>query len=228
MKKLFLLTLILSCTLLTHAQHTKSLGVQLGFTQPITRLNAPILGKETTLSPTTYNGVKLGVIYDESIVKGFGYALGLNYSYAGNSTDWESKYTHSIFPKVRSVGQYHQLELAVDWQYKIEIAHHTWLIIYTGPTMEVGLSFKKNWHIKNDNNTTLFDKVENHYDTYKRVNVTWGVGGGFQYERYFLRGGYDFGLFNPYQEQMFAGKDIYTRGRFDQWQLKLGMYLWQK
>mgnify|MGYP003456251769 FL=1 len=58
-----------------------------------------------------------------------------------------------------------------------------------------------------------------------RLNVTWGVGAGLQYKRYFLRGGYDFGLINPYKSDMFDGFDIYTRGRFDQWQIKLGMYL---
>ena len=64
----------------------------------------------------------------------------------------------------------------------------------------------------------------------KRLNVTWGVGAGLQYERYFLRGGYDFGLINPYKEATFHVSDDYnpyTRGRFDQWQIKIGMYLWE-
>jgi hypothetical protein len=61
----------------------------------------------------------------------------------------------------------------------------------------------------------------------KRMNVTWGIGAGFQYERYFLRGGYDFGLINPYKAQSFIDLDVNTRGRFDQWQIKLGMYIWE-
>jgi hypothetical protein len=43
-----------------------------------------------------------------------------------------------------------------------------------------------------------------------------------------VRGGYDFGILNPYKEDQFEGKDINTRGRFDQWQIKVGMYLWEK
>ena len=65
----------------------------------------------------------------------------------------------------------------------------------------------------------------------KRINVTWGLGVGFQYDRYFLRGGYDWGLINPYKATQFnvvVGEGHpRTRGRFDQWQIKLGMYFWQ-
>jgi hypothetical protein len=75
------------------------------------------------------------------------------------------------------------------------------------------------------------DNVTNLYEvgdmSLKRLNVTWGVGAGFQYDRYFLRGGYDFGIINPNKERSFVGHDAYTRGRFDQWQIKVGMYLWQ-
>ena len=65
----------------------------------------------------------------------------------------------------------------------------------------------------------------------KRFNLTWGVGVGFQYQQFFLRGGYDFGLVNPYKETNFNkmgfANDRYTRGRLDQWNLRLGMYLWR-
>jgi hypothetical protein len=60
------------------------------------------------------------------------------------------------------------------------------------------------------------------------------LGAGFQYDRYFLRGGYDFGLINPYKASHHFdytetnGGNPRTRGRFDQWQIKLGMYLWEK
>ena len=59
----------------------------------------------------------------------------------------------------------------------------------------------------------------------KRINITWGVGAGFQYKRYFLRGGYDFGLINPYKNADFTNGN-HTRGRLDQWNVKLGIYLW--
>ena len=81
---------------------------------------------------------------------------------------------------------------------------------------------------QNASNETITKDSQNKYDNLKVLNVTWGLGAGLQYQRYFVRGGYDFGIVNPYKEQMFAGHDIYTRGRFDQWQIKLGIYLWDK
>ena len=61
--------------------------------------------------------------------------------------------------------------------------------------------------------------------TFRHLNITWGLGAGFQYKRYFLRGGYDFGLLNPYKNTDFEN-GIHTRGRLDQWEIKIGMYLW--
>ena len=72
-----------------------------------------------------------------------------------------------------------------------------------------------------------FDGYDNNSDSnqqFKRFNVTWGVGAGFQYKRYFLRGGYDFGLINPYKNADFENEN-HTRGRLDQWNIKIGMYL---
>ena len=238
MKK-FILCAILSCAALQFVCAQKQyVGVQLGFTQPISRLNMPVSGKEKTLMPTTYNGFKVGVVYDATIIKGFGVTMGLNYTFGANSTPWVKKVSSqpTDYPQVSSNGLYHQLEVPVDWQYKFEIAKRTWLMLYTGPTLQCGLSFTKKNYINNGKDAQqdvanptddIYSEEDMKDNTLKRLNVTWGIGAGFQYERYFLRGGYDFGLINPYKSQSFAGKDIYTRGRFDQWQIKLGIYLWE-
>ena len=225
-------SVIVMTMMMLHAQDY--IGVQLGYARSITRLNTPENGK--TLSATGYNGLKVGIVYDATIVKGFGATVGLNYTFGANATDW-MKHIHTQpteFPQIRSRGQYHQLEIPVDWQYKFEIAQNTWLMLYTGPTLQCGLLFKDKWYARSDNKSNAFTHEENLYSVedmedyaLKRLNVTWGIGAGFQYERYFLRGGYDFGLINPYKAQSFLGEDIYTRGRFDQWQIKLGMYLWE-
>lgn len=240
MKKSILCAILVCCNiLLLNAESKQYVGVQLGFTQPITRLNAPVPDQKTTLNTTIYNGLKIGAIYDATIIKGFGYAIGINYTFGGNHTDWRKKFSTQPgdYPKIRTRGQYHQLELVVDWQYKFEIAKDTWLILYTGPTIQCGLNLSDKWYVQSAPNTENFDFIENHYDVesaedyaIKRLNVTWGIGAGFQYERYFIRGGYDFGLVNPYKAQSFNISDDYqpyTRGRFDQWQIKVGMYLWE-
>lgn len=238
MKKSILCIIFACCNIVfLHASENQYLGVQVGFTQPITRVNSPISGSETTLNATVYNGVKVGLVYDATIIKGFGYTMGLNYTFGGGHTPWVRQTTTQPgdYPKIRTRGQYHQLELLVDWQYKFEIAKDTWLLLYTGPTIQCGLSLSSNGY-RQPNATTeeptfsknLYDETSAKDYTLKRINVTWGIGVGFQYDRYFIRGGYDFGLINPYKAQMFESKNIYTRGRFDQWQIKLGVYFWKK
>ena len=74
MKKIIVCALLL-CSVVTmmQAQGKQYLGIQVGFTQPITRLNSPSPGKENVLNPTTYNGFKVGFAYDATIVAGFGF-----------------------------------------------------------------------------------------------------------------------------------------------------------
>jgi hypothetical protein len=212
------------------------LGVEVGYAQTITRLNSPIQGKETTLNPKAYNGFKVGVVYDVSLVKGFGVRLGLNYTMGGYNTDWTQKNEAIKYPQVRTTGWYHQLEIPVDWQYKVTMAKNTYFILYSGPCLQYGLSLKDNKYENNGKEIVLLNQSnryseENMRDhALKHLNVTWGVGAGLQYERYFVRGGYDFGLINPYKALVFDVSDDYrpyTRGRFDQWQVKIGMYLWE-
>lgn len=234
MKRIISICLLMSSIIaFAHAEGKQYVGVQLGFTQPITRLNLPVLGQETKLTPTVLNGFKVGVVYDATIVKGFGYTLGLNYTFGANTSEWK-KVGILDYPRTQKQELYHQLEIPVDWQYKFEIANKTYLMLYTGPTLQVGLSYKQNTRTQmtSSGETASVDKDVYTMDgvALKRLNVTWGVGAGLQYERYFLRGGYDFGLINPYKEATFHVSDDYnpyTRGRFDQWQIKIGMYLWE-
>ena len=229
MKRLALILFICATTTMASAQDY--FGVQLGFAQPIARLNTPTT--KTSLLSTSYNGFKVGLVYDATIIKGFGVSMGLNYTFGNHTSAWKQigKNPH---PQERTTGQYHQLEIPIDWQYKFEIAKRTWIILYTGPTLQCGLSLTSNkfetdnyGKIKDDVISSDFYLIEDKNKALKRINVTWGLGAGFQYDRYFVRGGYDFGLINPYKERSFVGHDAYTRGRFDQWQIKVGIYLWQ-
>ena len=134
---------------------------------------------------------------------------------------------------------YHEIEVFVDWQYKFELAKDTYLTLYTGPTIQCGLAMNMRADHQKDYSADLDISrysgytTDNQNERFKRINVTWGVGAGFQYQRYFLRGGYDFGLINPYAYSRFVDKadqplDHYTRGRLDQWSIKIGMYFWYK
>ena len=233
MKRLAIITILAAMSI--GAMSQEYLGIQIGYAQPTSHLNTPITSK--TLDATAYHGMKLGVVYDETIIKGFGVSVGLNYTFAGNTTDWVDKNPGYSTIAVRSKDQLHQIELVADWQYKFEIAKNTWVILYTGPTLQCGLSLRTKWYerygkdIKFTSDNNVYSEEDMKDFALKRTNVTWGVGAGFQYDRYFLRGGYDFGIINPYKayqfDQIINDGNPRTRGRFDQWQIKLGVYLWK-
>lgn len=219
----------------------QGLGIQIGFAEPIMRLNSsdPSMPKDSLVNKTIMNGLKVGLVYDGTIIKGFGATVGINYTFAAGSTNWTTPNVIQQLTKTRTKTTYNQLELFVDWQYKFEIAKETYIILYTGPSIQCAVEMSKRVFVKNEgtgdvtNNgkVSCFDytDAEMAHD-YQRMNVTWGVGAGFQYQRYFLRGGYDFGLMNPYKvgnfNEMGYSLDRRTRGRLDQWNIRLGIYLW--
>lgn len=219
-------------------------GVQIGWAQPILRLNNPhpSFPKDSLMNVTKLNGFKVGVVYDASFIAGFGSSIGINYTFGASSTPWTPVGNISEYPRSRTTTLYHEMEVFVDWQYKFELAKETYLILYTGPSLQCGIAFTERNTIQSQFIDGSVNSVTNDYDRYgeqranediKRINVTWGVGAGFQYQQYFLRGGYDFGIINPYKGMKFEDLtgneyDRYTRGRLDQWSIKIGMYIWYK
>ena len=249
MKKVFC-TLVIACmavSMWAKEMPKSGFGIQIGWARPIIRLNSPDLSypKDSMVNTVKLYGFKVGLVYDVSYIAGFGSTIGLNYTFGVNNSKWKSDNpAYGQYPKTRTVINYHQMELFVDWQYKFEIAKETYLMLYTGPTLQYGITFgmrvdKQNEDLITGKVTTENGDWFNAYDTenknndLRQLNITWGIGAGFQYKRYFLRGGYDFGLMNPYKNRQFvdaAGEtmDRNTRGRMDQWNIRLGVYLWYK
>ena len=102
MKRAFLTCAILAIALTLQAQDY--LGVQLGYARPITRLNAPIMNTDKAFNASAYNGLKVGLVYDATIVKGFGVTMGLNYTFAANKTDKVSATSVGLYPQLFSRG----------------------------------------------------------------------------------------------------------------------------
>ena len=237
MKKSFLTLLLVVCAMSAMATDTpkQGFGMQIGFAAPTLRLNdKTLLPKDSLINVTKLNGLKIGVVYDASYIKGFGSTMGINYTFAASNSAWQQKNSLTMYPQERTRTYYQEVEVFVDWQYKFEVAKETYLMLYTGPTIQCGIAFDTHHDIKNQGGTTKLDDIsvlkryatEDQDKLLKRLNVTWGVGAGFQYQRYFLRGGYDFGIMNPYANRQFKDSDRYTRGRLDQWSIKIGMYFW--
>ncbi len=233
-------------TSLVYAQEgTSAIGLQFGFAQTDYRLNSwEVKADPTVLTNHPLNGVKLGIVWDATIIKGFGSMIGINYTFGTYSSRWKSVNDDMLYPQEKERNNYHQGEIFVDWQYKFEIAGNTYVIVYTGPTIQCQLALTNTTYTRTADEEkqvkiSRFDYGDDamHQD-YKRLNVTWGVGVGFQYDRFYIRGGYDFGLINPYKINDFAevfgpiygdnhDSGRHTRGRIDQWQIKLGFYFAQ-
>ena len=254
MKRFSFTLLLLTGTLAAMAgDYTQAIGLQFGYANPVYRLNQPaeINEDKTALQATQLRGFKAGLVYDATIWGGFGFMTGVNYTFAAHTSSWE-EYAYDLEGKPIASGyarpyeerykyQYHQVEIFVDWQYKFEIARDTWLILYTGPTIQCVASYRQTNLLRakatgeqvRQNTIAYFDYSDQEIaHDLRRLNVTWGVGAGFQYDRFYLRGGYDFGLINPYNFSNFnevgmGYSDRNTRGRLDQWQIKLGVFLWQ-
>ena len=235
MKKIttILFSILLTTTLFAQ-DNMGGFGFHVGFASPTLRINSPDNTKKLDAIPMS--GIKVGFSYDATIAKGFGTTLGLNYTFGTYRSSWESSNGYSTEQKSYR-DTYQGLELFCDWQYKFEIAGSTYLMLYSGPTIQCHLTLKEQEYIRNSDGTKTQTRYGYEYrnnesfEDFKRLNVTWGIGAGFQYKRYFLRGGYDFGLFNPYRSDQFPETSTgfpKTHGRFDQWQIKIGMYIWQQ
>ena len=111
-------------------------GIQVGWAQPILRIN-DTAHKDTLNNVIKMNGLKVGVVYDGSFIAGFGTSMGINYTLGVYNGGWKSTNAYGMeYPRSRTTITYHQLELFVDWQYKFEIAKETYLMLYTGPTIQ--------------------------------------------------------------------------------------------
>lgn len=248
MKRLILFTFTLLTAVVSMAQ-PQSFGLHLGYANPVLRepdLTSVNLSYSSKLNqPTQLRGLQFGAVYEGTIVKGFGAFFALDYTFGMNNTGWNSKFQNMKDPRVNTRTQYHSLSLRSDWQYKFEVAKQTHLLLYTGPVIDVNLAMKANYREKafdlmkredvllQDINYNLLSeqKAESPYygRNLMRYNILWGVGAGFQYDRYFVRGGYDFGIVDTYKAKTYknASGEHKFRNRMDNWHISVGVYLWR-
>lgn len=241
MKRLTIIvfSLIITLNIFAQEENPQYLGVQLGFDRSILRTNNAKHEEEIS-TLTAMNGVKVGLVYDATLAKGFGFSLGLNYSFDHVKGKWEKGTGLAGYTDKREQRLMHSIEVPIDWQYKIAIAKETWVILYTGPTIEYNFIFNERTDYKRlvpgttkieENHTNIshyaVDQDNDGKMDYTPLNITWGLGIGFQFQKYYIRGGYDFGIYNPYKDRSWnVNNDLqYTnRGRFDGWNIKVGLY----
>lgn len=259
MKKLTFSLLITLFSYTVFAQNiSQHIGITYSFSEAALReapLNYYLNGKKEAspkLSTVThYDGTKIGLVYELDFYKGLGFQLGLNYQYGTSLGKWKENDAAALQSKVKTKTNIslHTLDIPLDLQYKFQIAKQTYLIVYSGPTFQYNFgilskTFKRQYELNPTSKTWSWGKIQTETDNahylldndhdgitdYSHLNLTWGVGLGFQYKQYFLRGGYDFGISSPYKDQYYNHGDntLAFRGRFDQWQIRLGIFLWNK
>ena len=117
MKRIFCSLMMICLALSAWAvdEPKQGFGVQIGWAQPILRLNSPT-SKDTLSNTVKLNGFKVGLVYDASYFAGFGSSIGLNYTFGVANMGWKST-TIFDYPQSRTLITYHQIEVFVDWQY---------------------------------------------------------------------------------------------------------------
>lgn len=232
MKKQLLIAAMLISSL-TLAAQSQSLGVQLGFSEPILRDNTS--SKSSKLdNTTTTDGFKVGLVYDATLIKGFGLSVGLNYLFAADAGSWQNINDLNKAKLIKTTTTQHFIELPIDWQYKFQIAYNTYIILYSGPTIQYNIAFNNDTYIHDKiKNTKTHDSSENHYEInldkydktdYSHFNLQWGIGAGFQYKNYYIRGGYNFGIYNHFKDSYNNLLEYDNRARYDEWHIRLGIY----
>lgn len=249
------------------ADINQNFGLQFGFDRHLYRLNSPsVSGKDKNeLSVDPLNGGKIGFVYDVTFYEGLGLFLDFNYSYTMHNSPWRDiAYNELGLPtkltgiQYRSKAEEHMLDWNVLMQYKFDIAGNTYLSLFTGPSIQYIAQYKSRDYFRTSDGTEIYPgakilgwdvNTEDIAPYYKNYNVSWGVGLMFQYDCYFIRGGYNFGLINPYKEDCWGNikyvdengqtndwfkrpgsnepDDRLTRGRMDSWYITLGVFLWQ-
>lgn len=224
MKKLFFTALLLFTVVCTQAQE---FGINAGFVQQTVRERQTKKGKLVAGDPL--HGFKVGVVFEQQFKYGLGLASSLNYSYFTKQGSWKQD-SGITSTRRRTAQNAHYLDLPIHLQYRLNMAKDTYFIFYTGPILNYGLSNETTTYektISNESKSSIdyFDGNSNYAPRgYHKLNLLWGVGVGLQYQKFQLKGGYDFGLTNSTIDSRFTALEtnpFYKRSRLDEWTIKL-------
>lgn len=161
--------------------------------------------------PNMYlHGGRIGASFDFALPLHFSIQTGLYYAltYGQNEQHFAPVSAEDIYANtnfIRHRVMEHQLLIPVRAYYTFTLKGQWRMFFYGGPQLQIGLASRDNV----ENRLTPFTTDWLHsigfpidpYDKYQirelgRVNVQMGVGGGFEWDRYRIQAGYDFGLNN--------------------------------
>ena len=155
-------------------------------------------GKQT--SATYFDGFQAGVVTSFDIREYFTGEIGTLYSYLYSNK--LQLYPHE--DSVTYTTSIHSINIPVHVTFTYPFIKKVNFFLYAGPTFNIGLSQPQTIVAKLTDNLSLMTKIPQgttHKELYKdnmlhRFNLQFGAGGGFQWKKYQLKSGYDFGLIN--------------------------------
>lgn len=178
------------------------------------------------------HGMKLGATVDFNLPLHISLQTGLFYgiTYGQSEQHWPStslEAQHADGDYIRHHIMEHQLMIPVRAYYTIPLWKELRLMVYGGPQLVIGLAqpdyLQK--HLSDTYGSVIgsADMLEamgvrlDNYDRYQvgdlyRTNIQLGVGGGIEWDRYRVLGGYDFGLNNLVKHQYVAKQHMWEWG----------------
>jgi hypothetical protein len=174
------------------------------------------LNQKQDTSSLYLHGVRLGATVDFNLPYRFSIQTGVlaALTYGRNNQHWASLTEESAQVNVmqHNIIQL-QLTLPVRACYNIKLWKELRMFFYAGPQLQIGLT---SYDVIQNNTSELTTQwleqqgiATTPYDRYVdrelyRTNIQFGLGGGFEWDRYRLQAGYDFGLNNILKTSIIA------------------------
>ncbi len=182
MNKIFRFQLLFAFLLVTFIASAQKISFEAGFTNPVRYGNG--------VSRTFLNGNQLGFSAIIPLKNNFSLLTGALYTVAYN--DKLQGYPSSTEVHYYTFGHFADVPLRA--MYTLPLSKSVKLFAYAGPNLNIGLS---QLEVKTSTYDQISAATTNLYtDSLYRVNLQLGAGGGIQWNKVTLKGGYDFGILN--------------------------------
>lgn len=189
--------------------------IEVGYTQGNQRT------RNYTYPDLYLHGARLGATFTFLLPLRFSLQTGLLYSlsYGTQEQHWRSMDQQSVQTEyIRHRILQHNLTIPVRAYYTIPLWKQLNMFFYTGPQIQFGLAQSdyltthlsektQAWLVQQGIRTEPYERLSQ--DELYRTNIQYGIGGGFEWDRYRLQAGYDFGLNNLVKTKIIADQHLW-------------------
>lgn len=172
------------------------------------------------------HGGRLGFTFDFNLPLRFSLQTGalIDIAYGVNTQHWRSQDAPSVQQEyLRHRILEAELTIPVRAYYYVPLWNQLNMLFFTGPQFSIGLAeydFMQEhlsegtqaWLETKGVHTSAYDRLADK-ELY-RINVQWGIGGGFEWDVYRLQAGYQFGLNNMVRHKVIDTQQMWQWGWF--------------